>query len=629
MVANKLDLFREALRLLKLDAFIVPMCDPHFSEYVAKKYARVEYISEFKGSAGTAVITLNEAALWTDGRYWLQAGKQLGSAWTLMKDGDSGTPSKENWLSQVLKAGATVGVDPYLVTSASLKNLTSALETKSQHVNVLEPGVNPVDMVWERDASSPRPTLPSISKVFKHLEIFSGKTTQDKVRLIRSILRSPTNKAKTVCDALVVTELDDVAWIMNLRGSDVPHNPVFYGYCVVTMDHIYLFADADKIGSKEVQQHLAESDVNALPYEDVCVFLKDLVSKSASNTNINIWTSKSCSVALTGVMEGVDGVNIVSEISPIECEKAKKNHVEMECMKTCHIRDSAALCIYFHWLEDQIANKKVKNMSETDASDCLEQIRSEMENFVSLSFTTISSMGSNGAIIHYSAERGNCALITDESLYLCDSGAQYLDGTTDVTRTMHFGTPSAYQKDCFTRVLKGQIALDKAVFPVGTFGQSLDVLARQHLWGIGLDFKHGTSHGVGMFLNCHEGPICVRMLHPTTNRLYGFQENMVISNEPGYYEDGQFGIRLENCIYTKKAQTKHNFANTGFLEFDTLTMVPIQKKLIDASIMTDAELLYLNKYHQRVYDNVSPILENLGKTETLGWLKEQTSPIHH
>jgi len=366
-----------------------------------------------------------------------------------------------------------------------------------------------------------------------------------------------------------------------------------------------------------VRKHLqpnknVDNVVEIKPYDSIAGFLSDL-------KNVTIWLSNNASQALVSLCSPN---KTILECTPVTLAKAIKNPVEIQGFKSCHVRDAAALCSYFAWLEKEIPKGIV---TEISGADKLASERSDMENFVGLSFDTISSVGPNGAIIHYKPSQESNRLLTTEELYLVDSGGQYKDGTTDVTRTLHFGSPKPFEKECFTRVLKGQLKVAMAVFPSKIKGNYLDTLARISLWEVGLDYSHGTGHGVGSYLNVHEGPMGISWRPYPDDP--GLQVGMVLSNEPGYYQDGDFGIRLENLVHIVQADTKHNFRDRGYLTFEDLTVVPIQQKLIDPKLLSPDEINYINMYHQKCRDSVGPLLRDMGKSDGLKWLIRETNPI--
>merc|ERR1719414_770584 len=528
-----------------------------------------------------------------------------------MKEGQLETPSRGQWLADHLDSGSNVGVDPFLMTVTEWKQLKQTLDS-GDNIKLIAVKNNLVDAVWGSNQPD-RPNQP-----IKPLELkFTGKSWEDKVQDIRAVMKD--RKA----DVLVLSALDDSAWFLNLRGSDITYNPVFFCYTVITQDKVYFFANDDQV-TQEVVRHLKpEKDVTHIveikPYESITGFLSSYRGKT-------IWLSNQSSQALllSCTLEpkqlGDKSANkVIIECSPVTIAKANKNSVEINGFINCHVRDAAALCNYFAWLEKEVPKGTV---TEISGSDKLESFRAEMENFVGLSFDTISSVGPNAAIIHYKPTPETSRTLNEEEIYLVDSGGQYKDGTTDVTRTLHFGSPKPFEKECFTRVLKGQLKVAMAVFPSKIKGNYLDTLARISLWEVGLDYSHGTGHGAGAYLNVHEGPMGISWRPMPDDP--GLQVGMVLSNEPGYYQDGDFGIRLENLVHIVQADTKHNFRDRGYLTFEDLTMVPIQQKLIDPKLLSQDEINYINLYHQKCRDSVGPLLRDMGKTDGLKWLIRET-----
>ncbi|CAO3597385.1 unnamed protein product [Absidia cylindrospora] len=585
----------------KVDAFLVPTEDAHQSEYIADCDKRREWISGFTGSAGFAVVSLDKAALFTDGRYFLQASKQLDSNWTLMKQGLPGVPTWQEYLVKDLPSGSRIGLDPTLITAADARHLSADL---ASHGSTLVPiHENLVDLAW----GDARPPAPKHKVTVQSIE-FSGKAHDEKLKDIQNHIREKG------AIGIVVSALDEIAWLFNLRGSDIECNPVFISYSVITENDAFLYVNLDKI-TPQVQDHLG--DVTLRPYSDFFDELRRLAPTLYESKKKLITDSKT-SLAVN-VAVGED--NIVDERSLITDAKAIKNDAELKGMRDCHIRDGAALVQYFAWLEKQL--KSGVQLDEVDGADRLEQFRAAQKDFVGLSFDTISSTGPNGAIIHYKPEKGECKIIDPTLIYLCDSGGQYKDGTTDVTRTLHFGEPSPYEKRCFTRVLQGHIGVDTAIFPKGTSGYLLDPFARQALWKDGLDYRHGTGHGVGSFLNVHEGPhgIGVRIAYNDTPLAAG----MTVTDEPGYYEDGKFGIRIENVLVVRDANTPNNFGDRGYLGFEHVTLVPLGRKLIDLELLSPAEKKWVNDYHAETLEKLTPLL--VSDADAVEWLKKETLPI--
>ncbi|KAI1074083.1 aminopeptidase-like protein [Whalleya microplaca] len=611
--SSRLTELRKLMSDNKVDVYIVPSEDSHSSEYIAPCDARRAFISGFTGSAGCAVITHNKAALATDGRYFNQAAKQLDENWLLLKQGLQDVPTWQEWSAEQSAGGKVVAVDPTLLTSGVAKKLSEKIK-KNGGEDLVPVGKNLVDEVWGTDQPS-RPSEPVILLGEK----FAGKDVKTKL----ADLRKELEKRKSL--GFVVSMLDEIAWLFNLRGNDIPYNPVFFSYAIITADEATLYIDSSKLNA-ECQSYLSENGVSVKPYNDIFNDATALGNAaearktSEPGDNKKFLISNKASWALKRALGGDD---MVEEIrSPVGDSKAVKNEVELGGMRECHVRDGAALIEFFAWLEDQLVVKKAR-VDEVDAADQLEALRAKQKDFVGLSFPTISSTGPNAAVIHYKPERGSCSTIDPNAVYLCDSGAQYLDGTTDTTRTLHFGEPTAAEIEAYTLVLKGNIALDKVVFPKGTTGFALDTLARQFLWQQGLDYRHGTGHGVGSYLNVHEGPIGIgtRVQYSEVSLSPG----NVISNEPGYYEDGSFGIRIENIIMVREAQTKHKFGDKPYLGFEHVTMVPYCRRLIDSSLLTNAERQWLNDYNADIWNKTKSYFENDEVTTT--WLKRETQPF--
>lgn len=504
------------------------------------------------------------------------------------------------------QGGKVVGIDPTTITAPEARKLSEKIKKKGgkELVPVTD---NLVDQVWAKDKPA-RPNEPVRVLEFE----YAGKKVKDKIEA----LRKEFDRRKVA--GFVVSMLDEVAWLFNLRGNDIPYNPVFFSYAVITPTTITLYIDESKLPD-EAREHL--SGVSIRPYDAVFSDIAALSSQTDEDGKAprKFLISTKASWALSKSLGGDDKVEEVR--SPIGDSKAMKNKTEMEGMRQCHIRDGAALIEYFAWLEDELVNNGT-SLDEVQASDELERIRNKHDKYVGLSFDTISSTGANAAIIHYKASKDNCSVVDPNKIYLCDSGAQYLDGTTDTTRTLHFGEPTDKEREAYTLVLKGNIALEQITFVKGTSGFALDSLARQYLWQYGLDYRHGTGHGVGSFLNVHEGPIGIgtRLQYSEVSLSVG----NVISNEPGYYEDGEFGIRIENVIMVKEAETKHKFGDKPYLTFEHVTLVPHCRKLIDTSLLTNTEKEYLNAYHQEVLEKTSSFFESDARSRK--WLERECAP---
>lgn len=594
----RLDALRKLMAEKPVSTYVVPSEDQHSSEYLAQCDERRAFISGFTGSAGTAIVTKDKAYLFTDGRYFLQAEQQLDKNWTLMKQGLPNVPTWREFIKKNVLKSDRVGIDPELIAAADAKSFSETSFSFTENL---------VDKVWGSD----RPARPK-SHVFP-LEIkYSGELHTDKLSKLRDGLR------KKEVQALIVTMLDEVAWLFNLRGADIDFNPVFFAYAVVTLEKAYLFIDPEQVDAS-LKNHLG-SQVEIRPYADFTSYLRRLANelKSSSSATVKVLLGDKASVA---VAEAIGSSNTTIDRSPVADLKAIKNQTEIAGFRASHIRDGAALARYFAWLEEQL--NEGKKISESGAADQLERFREELDLYKGLSFTTISSTGPNGAIIHYSPDPHNSDIIKKDQIYLCDSGAQFLDGTTDVTRTWHFGEPTEEEKRAFTRVLQGHIAIDTAIFPAGTSGYIIDTWARRALWQDGLDYRHGTGHGVGHFLNVHEGPhgIGTRIAYNNTP----LKPGMTVSNEPGYYADGRFGIRIENVVIVREAKTPNNFGGKGYLGFEHVTMCPIHKKLIDTSLLAVQEREWLDKYHAETLEKVGPLLKN--DLRALAWLERECAPL--
>uniref|UniRef100_A0A8C7TFF2 Xaa-Pro aminopeptidase 1 n=1 Tax=Oncorhynchus mykiss TaxID=8022 RepID=A0A8C7TFF2_ONCMY len=582
---------RQAMRNTKyiaepIQAYIVPSGDAHQSEYIAPCDCRREFICGFNGSAGTAIVTEKHAAMWTDGRYFLQASQQMDNNWTLMKMGLKETLSQEDWLISVLPENSTVGVDPWIIAADQWKNMSKALASAGHSLVAVQD--NLIDAIW-----MDRPTRPSTQLLTLGLG-FTGLTWQDKMTALRSKM------AERKISWFVATALDEIAWLFNLRGSDIEYNPVFFAYAIVGMNTIRLFVDIKRLAVPTVREHLqldtpskVELSIQTAPYESVFTELQAVCASLGPKEKV--WISDKASCALMQVIPKTHRSPI--PYTPLCLAKAVKNATEIQGMKMAHIKDAVALCELFAWLEKEIPKGTV---TEISAADKAEELRSQQKDFVGLSFPSISSVGPNGAIIHYS------------------------DGTTDVTRTMHFGSPSAYEKETFTYVLKGHIAVSAAIFPNGTKGHLLDSFARQALWESGLDYLHGTGHGVGCFLNVHEGPCGISYKTFADEPL---EAGMIVSDEPGYYEDGLFGIRIENVVLVVPAKPKYNYRNKGSLTFEPLTLVPIQAKMVNTDLLTQKERDWVNEYHRQCRETIGAELERQGRKEAMDWLIRETQPI--
>ncbi|CAI0644461.1 unnamed protein product, partial [Colletotrichum noveboracense] len=608
---GRLSTLRELMKERNIDVYVIPSEDSHSSEYIAGCDARREFISGFSGSAGCAVVTLDRAALATDGRYFNQASKQLDQNWLLLKQGLQDVPTWQEWSAEQSAGGKVVGVDPELITASIAKKLAEKIK-RCGGSDLVALDENLVDLVWAKD----RPARPK-NPVVVLPETFSGKDVKSKLKDLRQDLEKKNSHA------FVVSMLDEIAWLFNLRGDDIPYNPVFFSYAIITNDSATLYIDKSKLG-EATRAYLSDNGIAIKSYESIFEAISALRS-SVERADDSLVSKRFIisTKASWALKRSLGGDGLVDEVrSPIGDSKAVKNKTEMAGMRACHIRDGAALIEYFAWLEDQLVAKKAV-LDEVQAADKLEQLRSKHKDYVGLSFDTISSTGANAAVIHYKPERGACSVIDPNAIYLCDSGAQFLDGTTDTTRTLHFGQPTEAEKLAYTLVLKGNVALDTAIFPKGTTGFALDCLARQHLWREGLDYRHGTGHGVGSYLNVHEGPIGIGTRVQFAE--VALAPGNVVSIEPGFYEDGSYGIRIENVAMVTEVKTKHSFGDKPYLGFEHVTMVPYCQNLIEPSLLTAEEKKWLNAHNADIFQKTRDFFAH--DPLTLAWLTRETQPL--
>ncbi|CAH3190793.1 unnamed protein product [Porites evermanni] len=595
---------RKLMQREGVQAYIVPSVDQHMSEYVAPHFQRRQYISGFTGSNGDAVITMNKAGMWTDGRYFLQAEMQMDNNWKLMKMGTPGTLTQAEWLAKELSSGLTVGVDGRLMSITAFESMSQELQKSS--ITLKSVGENLVDEIW----TAGRPPL-SNATIFPLEMKFTGKSWKDKIKELRDEMSA--NQAS----AVVVYKLDEVAWLLNLRGADVPFNPFFFAFVIVTASDVKVYVDDAKLTDK-AKEHLSSATV--FPYNNT-KFIDDIKAEGTKQS-AKIWLSQYASYAMK---EAVPQGKLLSKDSPIALPKSVKNPTEIEGMKKAHLKDSTAMVEFFYWLKNEVP-KGSKDLTEISAAAKLEEFKSKQDLYKGASFDTIAGFGPNGAIIHYRPEEHTNLQITDKSTFLVDSGSQFKDGTTDTTRTVHFGTPTEEQKDAYTRVLKGQIDLALTVFPNTTHGRFLDPIARKELWRNGLDYRHGTGHGIGMFLSVHEGPQRITKGCPKSYER-PIVPGMFQSDEPGYYKDGSFGVRLETIILAVPAKTENTFNDVEYVTFESVSFVPYWKNLINLDIMTSTEIDWLNKYHKDCREKVGKMLKDQGKQDVYDWLVEITEPV--
>ena len=578
---QKIAALRQQMAAHRVDAVIIPSNDPHQSEYVAKRWEARQWISGFTGSAGTVVVTADHAGLWTDSRYYLQGETELaGSSMTLHKYGQKGVAAYADWIRTQLHQGQVVHIAGSVCSIAMLEQLEKKYSPKGIQLNTK------LDLV--ADIWADRPTIPT-DPIYLHDSAYAGKTRLAKLADVRRAMA-----AREVDHHLVAT-LDDIAWLYNIRGSDVDFNPVAVAYALVSTDATTLYINTEKVPD-DVVAALSADGVHCKPYEALVQDLNTLPTGDRILIDPDI-----CNVVLYQAIncKKIRGATLSTKMKSI------KNATEIAHTKKVMVRDGVALAHTFYWL-DQL-HKNGETCTEAEFADRLASNRSQQEGYKGESFPAIIGYKGNGAIVHYRPMHGSSAEIGPEGILLCDSGGQYIDGTTDITRTITLGTPTATQKRDFTLVLKGHIQLARATFPEGTTGGQLDILARMHLWDHGLNYGHGTGHGVGFFLNVHEGPHGIAPPASSRSKV-PIEVGTYTSNEPGYYKEGEYGIRVENLVFAVEAK------EAGYIEFDTVTLYPIDLKLIDENRMTKGEKAWLNKYHSRVWQEVSPHLEGDIKT---------------
>ena len=592
-IPERIAALREAMKQHKIDAYIIPTSDPHMSEYPADCWKYREWISGFTGSAGTVIITADKAGLWTDSRYFLQASTQLeGTGIELFKMMLPETPTIPEFLTHELKEGQTVGLNGETYSLADARSLEKALAEKEIKLNT---NASLIDPIWKE-----RPAIPEAPMFEMPIEL-SGKSTEDKLIDINKMLH------KAGADCTILSALDEVAWTFNIRGTDVAYNPVVISYAFVSEKESVLFVNPKKI-PVEIAEHLKKEGVTLADYGMLATFLSRLPERTrvfidSKRTNVAIYNALPKSSIL---IEGT---------SPANHLKSIKNETEIKGFRNAVLKDGIAMTKFYFWLEKML--KAGEKVTELSAAAKLTALRSEQPQYVMDSFASISSYGPHGAVVHYSPTPETDTELKTDSLYLLDSGAQYLDGTTDITRTIALcDEPSEQMKKDFTRALKGTIGIAKCKFPAGIRGCLIDAFARKALWDAGINYLHGTCHGIGHCLNVHEGPQSIRM---EENPVI-LEPGMVMSDEPAMYRPGEYGIRTENMILIRE-DSETEFGK--FLGFETLTLCYIDTKLVIPSMLSVREHAWLNKYHQMVYDLVSPHLTE----EEKAWLKEKTAEI--
>jgi Xaa-Pro aminopeptidase len=591
--SQRVDRLRTLMAKRRLDALLVPRADEHQGEYVAPSAERLRWLTGFSGSAGLAIVARKAAALFVDGRYTLQARDQINTRTFQVLEIPDAKPSE--WLRKQLSAGNVIGFDPWLHTAGWIEELAKALEAKGIKLKPL--GANPVDSVWGKDRPVP-PCAPVVPHPLKH----AGKAAKEKIAELQATLK------KEGQDAVILTLPDSIAWLLNIRGSDVAHNPVPLAFAIVpATGKAELYIDRAKVGA-EARAHLKDVAKVAEPaaLERRLAALKGQDKRIRLDPNTAaVWFFRKLKVGKAQVERGAD---------PCLLPKARKNAAEIEGARVAHKRDGASIVRFLAWLDRESVTG---SLDEISAARRLETIRSETQALKEISFDTISGAGANGAIVHYRVTTATNRRLEPGSLYLVDSGAQYLDGTTDITRTVAIGQPTPEMCERFTLVLKGHIAIARARFPKGTRGVDLDPFARRALWEAGLDYDHGTGHGIGSYLSVHEGPQSI-----SKRGMVPLEPGMIVSNEPGYYKEGAYGIRIENLVLVTGAE-KPERGDRETMGFETLTLAPMDRRLVLPELLSPAELNWLNAYHVRVNEVIGPELSPLDRA----WLEAATAPI--
>ncbi|XP_033920219.1 xaa-Pro aminopeptidase 2 isoform X1 [Melopsittacus undulatus] len=617
------------MRALGVQAYVVPATDAHMSEYISSRDARLGWLTGFTGSAGTGVVTQDKAALWTDSRYWTQAERQLDCNWELQRT--TSIESIRMWILEVVPVGGNISLDPFLFSIDTWNSYRQALQGSGRILFPIE--TNLVDQVW----GDQRPAAAS-SEIYSLPEEFTGSSWQEKVTRIRQEMeqhvRHPT--------AVLLSGLEETAWLFNLRGNDIPYNPVFYSYTLLTNTSISLFVGERRLAAA------ARSSLRAGCPGPLCVELQEYEQapdhlRQYVQGNVTVWLGTEYTTY--GLYSLIPQEKLLADrYSPVMLAKAVKNTREQDLLRAAHVRavpvpaaprrgggsgcqcpltddqvrDAVAVIQYLLWLEKTVPRGEVNEFSGAQRMDALRQAQ---EHSCGPSFQSISASGLNAALAHYSPSNGSSRQLSVDEMYLADTGGQYLDGTTDITRTVHWGMPTPLQKEAYTRVLMGNIDLSRLVFPPNTAGRVIESFARRPLWEVGLNYGHGTGHGIGNFLSVHEWPV-------------GFQSNnvpltagMFTSIEPGYYQDGEFGIRIEDVALVVEAQTEHQSGEKPFLTFEVVSLVPYDRNLIDISLLSPEQIRYLNTYYESIRARVGQELQRQQLQEEYDWLHRSTEPF--
>lgn len=596
MIAERIKALRAEMKKRNIDMYIVPTSDFHESEYVGDYFKARKYITGFTGSAGTAVITMTQAGLWTDGRYFIQAEKQLeGTPVTLFKMGEEGVPTVREYVEQNLAEGACLGFDGRVMNGKDGAFYEKIAEKKNGSVYVKE---DLVGIIWAE-----RPEFP-MNPVYILEEKYAGESVQSKLGRVREKMKEKS------ADIHILTSLYDIAWLFNIRGGDIAHVPVVLSFAAVTMQDTYWFVHEEVLDDK-VKSYCKDNHITVAPYGAVYEYAAEIPADKA------VWIDES--IVNYRICHSLNSeIAVISESNPTELMKAVKNDTELKNVRNAHVRDGVAFTKFMYWLKKNIGTMEI---TEISASDYLEERRREQELFVDLSFDTISAYGANAAMMHYCATPESDTRLKPEGFLLVDSGGHYLDGSTDITRTIALGELTEEEKFHFTTVCRSNLNLAAAKFLYGCRGANLDILSRGPLWDLGLDYKCGTGHGIGYLLNVHEGPNSFRWkITPESSESCVMEEGMITTDEPGVYLEGKYGIRTENELICKKAE-KNEYGQ--FMEFENITYAPIDLDAILPEEMTITERNRLNEYHKMVYEKVAPYLTE----EEQEWLKEYTRAI--
>ncbi|KAK2838792.1 hypothetical protein Q7C36_013606 [Tachysurus vachellii] len=592
---------RAVMKLYNISAYIIPGTDAHLSEYIAQRDARLTWMSGFTGSSGTAVVTQDKAVLWTDSRYWVQAERQMDCNWELEQDISISSITK--WLIKELSDEDQVGFDPFLFSVDKFGAYNNNLAPAKRILTSIPD--NLVDIIW-----ATRPPLPP-DNLTRLPDDFIERTWQMKVDHIRAHMVNNPYKPT----AVLLSALDETAWLFNMRGNDIPFNPFFYSYTLLTLDKIWLFVHTKRL-TEEIKVYLNSSCtlshcVQLFEYETVREHLK----KYLTELDVRVWVGTEYTNQALYELITPEEKLLQSEYSPVLTTKAIKDETEQKILRAAHVRDAVAVMQLLLQLERTVPEGKE---TELTAAELVNVYRSMQKFSKGPSFDTISASGPNAALAHYSPSNETARKLTTDEMYLIDSGGQYLDGTTDITRTVHWGSPTKFQKEAFTRVLMGNIEISRTIFPAGTRGVNMEMLGRRALWEVGLNYGHGTGHGVGNYFGVHEWPVGFQ-----SNNI-PFQQGMFTSIEPGYYKVNEFGIRIEDVAVTVPAKTMYG---NNYLTFDTVSLVPYDRKLIDTSILSPEQLQWLDTYYLTIRNAMGPELMRQGLTDVYNWMMQNTEPF--